>query len=176
MAVGFGASQSDYYAVLGLSPVSDDVVIRAAFKALMLKYHPDTNKSADATQRAAAINGACRLLRRIPPAGCRPISARPASSRRAPARPHRDSRELPYCAYASLSKVEAPDDEAPFQDGNSVFSRSTVWRHLGVFGAQTLFWLPNMPTSWIAASSPTVATSSTGTKYSQRSRSSMNSR
>lgn len=56
-------------------------------------------------------------------------------------------RELPHRAYALLSKVEAFDDDAPFHDGNSVFSRSTVWRHLGVFGAQTLFWLPNMPTS-----------------------------
>jgi curved DNA-binding protein CbpA len=56
------ASRSDYYAVLGVSPVSDDVVIRAAFKALMLKYHPDTNKSADATHRAAAINEAFGVL------------------------------------------------------------------------------------------------------------------
>ncbi len=56
------ASRSNYYAVLGVSPVSDDVVIRAAFKALMLKYHPDTNKSADATQRAAEINEAFSVL------------------------------------------------------------------------------------------------------------------
>ena len=146
MAVGFGASQSDYYAVLGLSPVSYDVVICAAFKALMLKYQPDTNKSADATQRAAAINSACRLLRRIPPAGCRPLSARLSCSRRARARPHGDSRELPHRAYALSSKVEALDDDVPFHEGNSAFSRSTVWRHLAVFGAQTLFWLPNMPT------------------------------
>ncbi|UYY59869.1 J domain-containing protein [Sphingomonas sp. S2-65] len=56
------ASSSDYYAVLGVSPMSDEVVIRAAFKALMLKYHPDTNKNADATQRAAAINEAFGVL------------------------------------------------------------------------------------------------------------------
>ena len=55
-------SRTDYYAVLGVSATSDDVVIRAAFKALMLKYHPDTNKSADATRRAAAINEAFSVL------------------------------------------------------------------------------------------------------------------
>ncbi len=55
-------SQQNYYAVLGVSRTSDDVVIRAAFNALMLKYHPDTNKSADATTRAAAINEAFRVL------------------------------------------------------------------------------------------------------------------
>lgn len=52
----------DYYEVMGVSPTSDDVVIRAAFKALMLKYHPDTNKGDDATKRAAAINAAWAVL------------------------------------------------------------------------------------------------------------------
>lgn len=56
------ATGPDYYAVLGVSSTSDDVVIRAAFKALMLKYHPDTNRGADATQRAAAINEAFSVL------------------------------------------------------------------------------------------------------------------
>lgn len=55
-------TQPDYYAVLGVSGTSDDVVIRAAYKALMLKYHPDTNKSLDATVRAAAINEAFAVL------------------------------------------------------------------------------------------------------------------
>lgn len=56
------ATKPDYYAILGVSSMSDDVVIRAAFKALMLKYHPDTNRSPDATQRAAAINEAFSVL------------------------------------------------------------------------------------------------------------------
>lgn len=52
----------DHYAALGVSPTSDDEVIRAAFKAMMLKYHPDTNKSAGATAKAASINAAFSIL------------------------------------------------------------------------------------------------------------------
>ena len=52
----------DLYAILGVSPSSDDVVIRAAFKALMLKYHPDTNRTSGATERATAINAAFAVL------------------------------------------------------------------------------------------------------------------
>lgn len=55
-------SVTDYYAVLGVSPTSEAIVIKAAFKALMLKYHPDTNKSADAAEKAQAINAAYAVL------------------------------------------------------------------------------------------------------------------
>ena len=34
--------------------------------------------------------------------------------------------------------------------GKSSLSRSTVCRHFGVFGAQTVFWLPNIPVSLTA--------------------------
>lgn len=56
------ATDTDHYAALGVSSSSDDVVIRAAYKALMLKYHPDTNKSQGATERATAINAAFAVL------------------------------------------------------------------------------------------------------------------
>lgn len=56
------ASDIDFYAVLGVSRTADDVVIRSAFKAMMLKYHPDTNKSADAADRATEINAAWEVL------------------------------------------------------------------------------------------------------------------
>ena len=52
----------DYYAALGLSPTSEDVVIRAAYKALMRRYHPDGNSSADAAARTRAINAAYAVL------------------------------------------------------------------------------------------------------------------
>ena len=52
----------DHYAALSVVPDSDATVIRAAFKALMLKYHPDTNGSPDATQRAMEINAAWSVL------------------------------------------------------------------------------------------------------------------
>ncbi|MBA2771836.1 MAG: J domain-containing protein, partial [Sphingomonas sp.] len=52
----------DYYAILGVSPTSEDVVIRAAYRALMRRYHPDTDSSSDATERARAINAAYAVL------------------------------------------------------------------------------------------------------------------
>jgi curved DNA-binding protein CbpA len=59
---GPGAILKDYYEILGVSPTSDFVVIRAAFKAMMLKYHPDTNKSADASDKAKELNEAFAIL------------------------------------------------------------------------------------------------------------------
>lgn len=56
------ADAADYYAVLGVAPTSDDVVIRAAYRALMLKYHPDTNTDARSTLKAAQINDAFLVL------------------------------------------------------------------------------------------------------------------
>lgn len=39
---------------------------------------------------------------------------------------------------------------ALFHPVKTSLRRSTVWRHFGVFGAQTVFWLPNMPVSLTA--------------------------
>lgn len=52
----------DYYEVLGVSSKSDEVVIRAAYKAMMLKYHPDTSAAPGAEARAKAINEAFAVL------------------------------------------------------------------------------------------------------------------
>jgi hypothetical protein len=54
----------DPYAVLGLLPTADDVVIRAAYKALSQRYHPDktSGHASDANERMAAINAAYALL------------------------------------------------------------------------------------------------------------------
>ena len=52
----------DYYATLGLSPASEDVVIRAAYLALIRRYHPDGNASAAASARTRAINAAYAVL------------------------------------------------------------------------------------------------------------------
>ena len=52
----------DLYAVLGVAPHADEVVIRAAFKALMLRYHPDRNQSVEAAAKAAAIIEAFAVL------------------------------------------------------------------------------------------------------------------
>lgn len=52
----------DYYAILGLSPTSEDVVIRAAYRALIRRYHPDGNDSTAATDRTREINAAYAVL------------------------------------------------------------------------------------------------------------------
>ena len=56
------AVTQDHYAVLGVSPASEDVVIRAAYRALMRRYHPDADPSSEASQRAQAINAAYAVL------------------------------------------------------------------------------------------------------------------
>ena len=52
----------DHYAVLGLTPTSQDVVIRAAYVALARLYHPDINPSAEAAAHTREINEAYAVL------------------------------------------------------------------------------------------------------------------
>ena len=56
------ADRRDYYAVLGVAPGSEDIVIAAAYRALMRRYHPDTNNDATAQQKAQEINEAYAVL------------------------------------------------------------------------------------------------------------------
>jgi curved DNA-binding protein CbpA len=57
-------ANKDYYATLGLTPSADPVVIRAAFKALAQRYHPDRTGvgQAQAGARMAEINEAYSVL------------------------------------------------------------------------------------------------------------------
>lgn len=55
-------SKLDCYAVLGLSPNAEGVVIRAAYLALMRSYHPDRNPSAEAAARARAVTEAYETI------------------------------------------------------------------------------------------------------------------
>jgi len=52
----------DFYEVLGVAPTSEDVVIRAAYRALMRRYHPDKGPDADMSGRAREINAAYAVL------------------------------------------------------------------------------------------------------------------
>ena len=54
----------DYYAILGVLPTAEDVVIRAAYKALAQRYHPDRTGETgpDASKRMALINDAYAVL------------------------------------------------------------------------------------------------------------------
>jgi len=57
------AVTSDYYAILGVTPAAEDVVIRAAYRALIRHYHPDTNPDPQAQERVREINAAFAVLR-----------------------------------------------------------------------------------------------------------------
>lgn len=54
----------DYYAILGVLPVAEEIVIRAAYKALAQRYHPDRfeNSGVDAQERMKDINEAYSVL------------------------------------------------------------------------------------------------------------------
>jgi len=57
-------TQKDYYAILGVLPNAEDIVIRAAYKALAQRYHPDRceGDEAEATRRMSEINEAYFIL------------------------------------------------------------------------------------------------------------------
>lgn len=54
----------DYYAILGVTPQAEDVVIKAAFRALAQRYHPDkySGSADDAQRKMAEINEAYGVL------------------------------------------------------------------------------------------------------------------
>lgn len=52
----------DYYELLEVHPTASAEVIRASFRALSQKWHPDRNEDATATARTQALNEAYRTL------------------------------------------------------------------------------------------------------------------
>jgi curved DNA-binding protein CbpA len=57
-------SKKDYYATLGVLPTAEDIVIRAAYRALAQRYHPDrfNGSKEEANARMAEINEAYEVL------------------------------------------------------------------------------------------------------------------
>lgn len=52
----------DYYEILGISKNASDQEIKAAYRKQALEWHPDRNKSAEATERFKQINKAYEVL------------------------------------------------------------------------------------------------------------------
>ena len=53
----------DYYSILGVLPTAHEVVIRAAYRALAQRYHPDRNDSScEASKKMQEINEAYEVL------------------------------------------------------------------------------------------------------------------
>jgi len=57
-----GPEVVDLYELLEVSPRASQVVIQAAYRALVRNYHPDINTSADAAQRIRKLNAAYSVL------------------------------------------------------------------------------------------------------------------
>lgn len=55
--------QRNYYQILQVDPAAEPEVIRAAYKRLSIKYHPDTNPSAGSHQRMQELNEAYQVLK-----------------------------------------------------------------------------------------------------------------
>ena len=53
---------ADHYAVLGLAPYAEHSAVRAAYLALMRRYHPDMNSSEEAAARAREVTAAYEVL------------------------------------------------------------------------------------------------------------------
>lgn len=53
---------TDYYAVLGISPDADEKAIKRAYRQLARRFHPDRNQHADGTERFREIQEAYELL------------------------------------------------------------------------------------------------------------------
>ncbi len=53
----------DYYEILGVKPEATEAEIKAAYRKLARKYHPDKNKDAGAEDKFKAINEANEVLR-----------------------------------------------------------------------------------------------------------------
>jgi curved DNA-binding protein CbpA len=54
--------EKDYYAILGILPSAEIVVIKAAYRALSKRYHPDVYKGPNISEKMADINEAYETL------------------------------------------------------------------------------------------------------------------
>ena len=52
----------NYYSVLGVRETADQAEIKRAYRNLMRKWHPDVNRSRDATRRTEGVNEAYAVL------------------------------------------------------------------------------------------------------------------
>jgi len=60
---GVAVEFKDYYDTLGVKPDASETEIKAAYRKLARKYHPDKNKEAGAEEKFKAVNEANEVLR-----------------------------------------------------------------------------------------------------------------
>ncbi|MDP9115492.1 MAG: J domain-containing protein [Acidobacteriota bacterium] len=123
----------DHYAILGVARDAPPEVIRAAFRVLAQKYHPDRNTNPDAGRRAEEINSAYTVLKdpdmraqydqQLPPLAGVATGTFTENSERNPGSPH--TFQSPA---APIRRTVGPTVyELLFQDG--VVREHTEWIH-----------------------------------------------
>ena len=60
--VGEQPVSQDYYSVLGIAPAAKPSEIRAAYRSLMRRFHPDADPGSEAAERSREINAAYSVL------------------------------------------------------------------------------------------------------------------
>ena len=123
---------SDLYAVLGVSPKSEAVIIQAAYRALMRKYHPDMSLSPDAAAKSAEINEAYSVIGNP--------EARQLYDQRREAEDSQDSRNSSGKKAANGGEVEAPPENVDgSEDKQSEESRLGAKERSRTGGARLAF-------------------------------------
>jgi hypothetical protein len=142
----------DYYAVLGVHPGAEDVVIRAAYKALAQRYHPDRfpGSKDEAHRRMSQISKAYEVL-------ADPVR-RPKYDRRRQFAEARSTtvgfNDPPRYALPAL-----PTSESPKATGKrSRAAVATVMVVVGVLSALNLFHYSPLLKEWLGVSTATTPT------------------
>ena len=116
-------SQRSLYDILGVSHDAEDIVIRAAYKALAQRYHPDkwVGDKEDATRKMAELNHAYSLL-------SDPSRRRKYDERIKP----KVSKEQRTVTPQSAVRKDEPIKPTEQKDAEDFLQKK--WRESGVFG------------------------------------------
>lgn len=145
-------AMDDHYATLGLAPDADGGTIRAAYRGLMRRYHPDVNGSEAAGARAKAINEAYACLRdpELRALHDRDLERDRAAPHRPPPRQRASSPWPPSPPPPDMSWTVA--DAGGWRRPR--FGRPTWWQTLGFAGATIVTVMTFSATSAIPPVAP----------------------
>jgi Tfp pilus assembly protein PilF len=101
---------ANYYQLLQVDPTAEQEVIQAAYRRLVLKYHPDTNKAVNAEERMKKINIAYETLR--DPVKRAEYDQLRAAATRTPAQKYKTS-------GAATTEVKVPETAKPAAKGKA---------------------------------------------------------
>ncbi|HEX5396774.1 MAG TPA: DnaJ domain-containing protein [Candidatus Limnocylindria bacterium] len=123
---------TDPHKILQVVPTAEPEVIRAAYRALAIKYHPDRDTSSYAARRMREINDAYAQLRAAPPA------RRPGLSERVAPTP--TSSKLSFGRYAGWNLGDLARKDPDYlrwlsRTASGIGYRTEIYQILGRTGA-----------------------------------------